>query len=1003
MAWSFRKRIKLLPGVHINLSKSGVSTSIGPKGAKVTVGPKGTYLHTGIPGTGIYNRQKIGAASKSDNPSQMPYSLKDSVGKTPSSVVSGGKGPSEKKGCGHTFVLVLCVFSALMIMGGFMSISEAKKDIKSKTAQYEQLVQKNHNNVVEGDEINEVPSEEDVFLPIELEAKISQRKSDLTRYYIQLSFFFFLFIFCVIYMIVHSSYGPKIASAFAEKPSKSNADAETKNNIEHIRSLISKTKDPLKKKILNNHLGYLIRKDANGRLKPLVEKWAKKAENSQVPEKKEQFRIYKEQYEIAIEEANTLIFNVDDEIKEVEKQSFQDLCDSFKALQSCSKTWKVVSSAKNTEAKSSAATTVSRSFTTLRSGQFDQLVSSYAIPTFSQSYGKTIYLYPSFAIIGQSITDFEIITVDKISTRYKPTRFIEEGVRPVDAKQVGTTYKYINRNGEPDRRYSNNPILPVLLYGDITLQPFWVTYQVSNSDAALRFDLAFKTWQAAYMSAKEKRYDNTEIEPEAEERTNDGSGISEQYFNDLLSTAKKLYDFGNSLAERKSFCKVVNDTVSGDINWNKKHLTEGSEKIPVFLWADVIHAYLGLGHDIDVSSNEGLGLLIFNTFMNQPDFQLEYRFLDFIRGNLKDATESYIRKTVSSMAGDLDVFLLEVCLKDYDTQLHNQYVVLLYRFASLVAKADRSISAKEAEWLNKIMGLKVPDGVDDVIKPVEPIVEAGPVKNTSAKKTRTSAAKELESLIGLSSVKSEITSLTNYIKVQKMREEKGMKVTPVSLHCVFTGNPGTGKTTVARIVSEIYKELGLLKKGHLVETDRSGLVAEYVGQTAVKTNKIIDSALDGILFIDEAYSLVDGGNSDYGKEAISTLLKRMEDERDRLVVILAGYTNDMKRFIDSNPGLQSRFNRYIEFPDYNAEELFQIFCSSAKKYEYTLTEDAHTLLKEVFNNAVANKDKNFGNGRFVRNLFEKVIEHQANRLSSMADVTAESLAMINGTDIQNAL
>lgn len=236
-----------------------------------------------------------------------------------------------------------------------------------------------------------------------------------------------------------------------------------------------------------------------------------------------------------------------------------------------------------------------------------------------------------------------------------------------------------------------------------------------------------------------------------------------------------------------------------------------------------------------------------------------------------------------------------------------------------------------------------------------------------------------------------------------MRAEKGMKVSPVSYHCVFTGNPGTGKTTVARIVSEIYKELGILKKGHLVETDRSGLVAEYVGQTAVKTNKIIDSALDGVLFIDEAYSLVDGGQSDYGKEAISTLLKRMEDDRDRLVVILAGYTDDMKRFIDSNPGLQSRFNRYIEFPDYSSDELFQIFESSTKKYEYKLTDTASEVLKEVLNKAVEGKDKSFGNGRYVRNLFERVVENQANRISIVPDITAESLATIEEEDIKKSL
>lgn len=204
-------------------------------------------------------------------------------------------------------------------------------------------------------------------------------------------------------------------------------------------------------------------------------------------------------------------------------------------------------------------------------------------------------------------------------------------------------------------------------------------------------------------------------------------------------------------------------------------------------------------------------------------------------------------------------------------------------------------------------------------------------------------------------------------------------------------------------MSEIYKELGILKKGHLVETDRSGLVAEYVGQTSVKTNKIIDSALDGILFIDEAYSLVDGGSSDYGKEAISTLLKRMEDDRDRLVVILAGYTDDMKRFIDSNPGLQSRFNRYIEFPDYSPEELLRIFVSMTEKYEYHLSGDAIVVLQNAFEQAVATKDKNFGNGRYVRNLYEKIIEHQATRISKQVKVSSSSLATIEAEDVKAVL
>lgn len=258
---------------------------------------------------------------------------------------------------------------------------------------------------------------------------------------------------------------------------------------------------------------------------------------------------------------------------------------------------------------------------------------------------------------------------------------------------------------------------------------------------------------------------------------------------------------------------------------------------------------------------------------------------------------------------------------------------------------------------------------------------------------------DLDGLIGLNSVKEEVKTLRNYIIIQQEREKKGLKTTPVSYHCVFTGNPGTGKTTVARIVADVYRSLGVLKKGHLVETDRSGLVADYVGQTATKTNKIIDRALDGVLFIDEAYSLATGGDNDYGKEAIATLLKRMEDNRDRLVVILAGYSDEMKQFIDSNPGLQSRFNRYIHFPDYNADELFQIFEANCKKNDYVMTDEAKTVLKSLLEKAVAEKDKNFGNARFVRNLFEKTLERQANRLSKQENLSKEMLTEITIEDL----
>ena len=257
---------------------------------------------------------------------------------------------------------------------------------------------------------------------------------------------------------------------------------------------------------------------------------------------------------------------------------------------------------------------------------------------------------------------------------------------------------------------------------------------------------------------------------------------------------------------------------------------------------------------------------------------------------------------------------------------------------------------------------------------------------------------ELNSLIGLERVKKDVDSLRNLIKIQAMRKQQGLPNTSVSYHCVFSGNPGTGKTTVARIVAGIYKELGILKKGHLVEVDRSKLVGEYVGQTAPKTNKVIDEALDGVLFIDEAYSLVGEGN-DYGAEAIVTLLKRMEDDRDRLVVILAGYTNEIKEFIDSNPGLQSRFNRYIQFDDYSTDELTEIFKRNLRKSRYKIKRDAFEELRNQIERAVISRDKNFGNARYVRNLFEKVVQNQANRLARMDSIDNDDLSIITREDI----
>lgn len=255
---------------------------------------------------------------------------------------------------------------------------------------------------------------------------------------------------------------------------------------------------------------------------------------------------------------------------------------------------------------------------------------------------------------------------------------------------------------------------------------------------------------------------------------------------------------------------------------------------------------------------------------------------------------------------------------------------------------------------------------------------------------------ELNSLIGLMNVKKELNSLINFVKLQQIRKSKGLNIPDISLHMVYTGNPGTGKTTVARLISKILFELGYLSKGHIVETNRAGLVAGYVGQTAMKTEEVVEQALGGVLFIDEAYTLA--SDDDYGQEAIDTLLKLMEDYRDNLVVIVAGYPQLMKKFIESNPGLGSRFNRYIEFEDYTYTELMQIFEYICSKSSYQISKDGKQCLEDLIKAKIKNKDDSFGNARTIRNIFEKVIMYQANRVMAGNNVNYSELSNISKAD-----
>ena len=353
------------------------------------------------------------------------------------------------------------------------------------------------------------------------------------------------------------------------------------------------------------------------------------------------------------------------------------------------------------------------------------------------------------------------------------------------------------------------------------------------------------------------------------------------------------------------------------------------------------------------------------------------------------------------------------------TSLARGFIDQLTLILLLFAAVDDVVSDSEAAFVNtcadELSALCEKDGLGSArpgVKADDFITRRpAPAQPEKAEETKEGSAPEpekledllaeLEGLCGLEQVKKDVKSLLNLVKVRRLREEAKLPVPPLSLHLVFMGNPGTGKTTVARLLARLYHSIGVLSRGQLVEVDRSGLVAGFVGQTALKTQEVVRKAIGGVLFIDEAYALVNQENgNDFGHEAIEVILKNMEDHRDDLVVIVAGYTDLMEKFIHSNPGLESRFNKYFQFEDYTAPELLSIFQSMAKKNGYTLAQEAEGWLKEDLQDLYDNRDENFGNARDVRNRFEKAVARQADRLAAMENPTVEQLMELTVEDLK---
>ena len=424
----------------------------------------------------------------------------------------------------------------------------------------------------------------------------------------------------------------------------------------------------------------------------------------------------------------------------------------------------------------------------------------------------------------------------------------------------------------------------------------------------------------------------------------------------------------------------------------------------------------GLNLFLDVHEYVASLILCFTAVADEHGLGVDsfYEYVSFFDGDL-GVPANNVARWADDLVEDVPASFLRLAVRQDAGKSGISTSVIMWHVRHIIVTAigitdrypDRAVAAART-YLNKIHDYLDSQGANwsydlfDTPREVTDRISDRSISGEADADSLDACLRDLNALVGLESVKQEVTTLINLMKVGRLRVAQGLKVADMSLHMVFSGNPGTGKTTVARLLGRIFKVLGVLPRGHIVEVDRAGLVAGYVGQTALKTKEALQKAHGGILFIDEAYTLLGQKGQDYGQEAIDTMLKYMEDHRDKIVIIVAGYNEQMHSFIRSNPGLQSRFNKFIDFADYSVEELYTIFLRMIESHRYFYSEDVAQIIFDGFASIKNANRETFANARTVRNVFESILQQQANRIADQSVHDENTLHLIEQSDVDLA-